>query len=232
MTILVATRNPDKVREIEAILRGLDVSLVSLDSLASAGGVPEVVEDRPTLEENALKKARTVRDATGITSLADDTGLEVDFLGGAPGVYSARYAGEGAGYEANNSKLLAALEGAPDSERTARFRCVMALALSPGDGETVHRAMRERGGEDPAAVAGSSRVDAFVAEGILEGRIARENRGAAGFGYDPLFEIPSSGRTLAEMGNEAKNKMSHRYRALVEIRELLLRWGLVVPRGE
>lgn len=230
MTILVATRNPDKVREIEAILRGLGVTLVSLDGFRD---VPEVVEDRPTLEENALKKARTVRDATGITSLADDTGLEVDFLGGAPGVFSARYAGEGAGYEANNRKLLAALEGAPDSERTARFRCVMALALSAEDGSLVHRRMAERGGEGSARVAdGTTRVDAFVAEGILEGRIARGKRGSEGFGYDPVFEVPPEGKTLAELGNEAKNKMSHRYRALVEIRELLIRWGLASPRDE
>jgi inosine/xanthosine triphosphate pyrophosphatase family protein len=108
----------------------------------------------------------------------------------------------------------------------------MALALSASDAEAVRRRMRERGGEDPAAAAESSRVDAFVAEGILEGRIARGKRGSEGFGYDPLFEIPSAGKTLAEMGNEAKNKMSHRYRALVEIRELLLRWGLALPRGE
>jgi XTP/dITP diphosphohydrolase len=229
MTIVVATRNPDKVREIESILQGLDVSLVTLDRF---GDLPVVVEDGRTVEENALKKARTVRDATGITALADDTGLEVDALGGAPGVYSARYAGEGAGYEANNRKLIAALDGVPGSERTARFRCVTALALSASDGETVHRRMRERGGEDPAAIQGTSRVDAFVAEGILEGRIAREKRGTGGFGYDPLFEIPAAGKTLAEMGNEAKNKMSHRYRALIEIRELLLRWELVLRRGE
>lgn len=229
MTIVVATRNPDKVREIDAILRGLGVSLVSLDRF---GDVPEVVEDRPTLEENALKKARTVRDATGVTSLADDTGLEVDFLGGAPGVYSARYAGAEAGYEANNRKLLAALEGVPDGERTARFRCVTALALSAGDGALVHRRMAERGGEEPAAIRGTTRVDALVAEGILEGRIARAKRGTAGFGYDPVFEIPPAGKTLAELGNEAKNRMSHRYRALVEIRELLLRWGLASARGE
>ena len=229
MTILVATRNPDKVREIEAILRGLDVSLVSLERFPDA---PAAVEDGLTVEENALKKARTVRDATGVTALADDTGLEVDALGGAPGVYSARYAGEGAGYAANNRKLIAALDGVPDSERTARFRCVTALALSASDGETVHRRMRERGGEDPAAIQGTSRVDAFVAEGILEGRIAREKRGTGGFGYDPLFEIPAAGKTLAEMGNDAKNKMSHRYRALIEIRELLLRWELVLRRGE
>ena len=228
MTILVATRNPDKVREIEAILRGLGVTLVSLDGFRD---VPEVVEDRPTLEENALKKARTVRDATGITSLADDTGLEVDFLGGAPGVFSARYAGEGAGYEANNRKLLAALEGAPDSERTARFRCVMALAVSSDVGSRVYARMKDAADARAVIERGAERVDAFVAEGVLEGRIIREKRGQGGFGYDPVFEVPGPGVTLAEMGAEKKNRISHRYRALVEIRELMLLWGLVTHRS-
>ena len=218
MTILVATRNPDKVREIEAILRGLDVSLVSLERFPDA---PAAVEDGLTVEENALKKARTVRDATGITALADDTGLEVDALGGAPGVYSARYAGEGAGYEANNRKLIAALDGVPDSERTARFRCVTALALSASDGETVHRRMRERGGEDPAAIQGTSRVDAFVAEGILEGRIAREKRGTGGFGYDPVFIPDGKSLTFAEMNLDEKNKISHRAIAFEKLKQFL-----------
>jgi non-canonical purine NTP pyrophosphatase (RdgB/HAM1 family) len=109
----------------------------------------------------------------------------------------------------------------------------MALALSAEDGALVHRRMAERGGEEPALVSGgTTRVDAFVAEGILEGRIAHGKRGSEGFGYDPLFEIPPAGKTLAELGDEAKNKMSHRYRALVEIRELLLRWGLAEKRRE
>jgi XTP/dITP diphosphohydrolase len=210
MTIVVATRNPDKLREIEEILHGLDVELTSVERFP---GVGEIVEDGATIEENALKKARSVRDATGLTALADDTGLEVDALGGAPGVYSSRFAGEKAGYEANNRKLLEALAVVPDGGRTARFRCVMALALS----EEAARALPER-------------VDAFVAEGILEGSIAREKRGGGGFGYDPLFEIPGAGKTLAEMGTAAKNRMSHRYRALLEIREIMLRSGLAKSR--
>lgn len=230
MTIVVATRNPDKVREIEAILRGLDVSLLSLDRF---GNVPVVVEDGRTVEENALKKARTVRDATGLTALADDTGLEVDALGGAPGVLSARYAGERAGYEANNRKLLEALEGVPGPGRAARFRCVMALALSIEAGAAVYARIEERGGDRRATLAmPSRRVDAFVAEGILEGRIARDRKGTSGFGYDPIFEVPPAGTTLAEMGPGQKNRISHRYRALVEIRELVVRWGLATPRGE
>ncbi len=210
MTIVVATRNPDKLREIEDILQGLDVALASLDRF---GGVGEVVEDGRTIEENALKKARAVRDVTGMSALADDTGLEVDALGGAPGVFSARFAGDKAGYEANNRKLLEVLEGIPDGKRTARFRCVMALALS-----------------DETARSLPQRVDAFVAEGILEGTITREKRGLGGFGYDPVFEVFSSGKTLAEMGTEGKNRISHRYRALVEIRELMLRSGLANAR--
>lgn len=209
MKIVVATKNPDKLREIEAILNDLDVTLVTLDEF---NGVPDVIEDGKTVEENALKKARTIREATGLCALADDTGLEVDALGGAPGVYSARFAGEDGDYRANNKKLLAELNGVPDDKRSARFRCVMALALA-GD-------------------AGPAGTDAFVAEGILEGRIAHENRGAGGFGYDPLFELPDLGRTLAEIGDAAKNELSHRYRALVEIRELLLRSGLAVERGD
>jgi XTP/dITP diphosphohydrolase len=210
MTIVVATRNPDKLKEIENILQGLDVELSSLERY---GRVGEVVEDGRTIEENALKKARAVRDATGVSALADDTGLEVDALGGAPGVFSARFAGEKAGYEANNLKLLEALEGISEGARTARFRCVMALALS-----------------DEAARALPRRVDAFVAEGILEGVITREKRGLGGFGYDPVFEVPGSGKTLAEIGTEGKNRISHRYRALVEIRELMLRSGLAKAR--
>jgi XTP/dITP diphosphohydrolase len=228
MTIVVATRNPDKVREIGAILRGLDVTLVGLDGFPD---VPPVVEDGLTVEENALKKARAVRDATGLCALADDTGLEVDALGGAPGVRSARYAGESGDYEANNRKLLSALSAVPDEARSARFRCVMALALAPGAGERAFERMRARGDEEALAAAGSRRVDAFVAEGILEGRIARRKRGSGGFGYDPVFEVPDAGLTLAEMGAEGKNRISHRYRALVEIREIVLRWGLAQDAG-
>lgn len=223
MTIVVATRNPDKMKEIEAILRGLDVTFVSLDEF---GDLPPVEEDGKTVEENALKKARTVRDATGMCALADDTGLEVDALDGAPGVLSARYAGEGAGYEANNRKLLESLSAVPDDKRSARFRCVMALALSTELGDRMYERVRDASDGHAFAVGGERRVDAFVAEGILDGRITRGKRGASGFGYDPVFEIPGVGRTLAEMGSEGKNRISHRYRALVEIRELILRWGL------
>ena len=227
MKIVVATQNPDKLKEIQAILNDLDVSLVTLREF---DGVPEVVEDGKTVEDNALKKARTIRDVTGLCALADDTGLEVDALGGAPGVYSARYAGGDGDYQANNIKLLAELAGVSDDKRTARFRCVMALALTEDVGKAVLERMTsgvsDGGAGDGSGAAAPSRTDAFVAEGILEGRITHENKGAGGFGYDPVFEVPHLGKTLSEIGDDAKNKLSHRYRALVEIRELLLRWGL------
>jgi XTP/dITP diphosphohydrolase len=134
MEIVLATRNRDKIREIEAILSPLDIEVLTLDRF---DGVPEVVEDGATLEENALKKARTVRDHTGVSALADDTGLEVDALGGAPGVYSSRYAGEEATYDDNNRKLLKELRSVEAPERSARFRCVMALALTKEAAEKV-----------------------------------------------------------------------------------------------
>ena len=223
MRIVVATRNADKMREIEAILRGLDVSLHGVEDFKD---VPPVEEDGETIEENALKKARAVRDATGMCALADDTGLEVDALGGAPGVHSARFAGRNAGYEANNRKLLESLRAVRDAERTARFRCVVAFALTPEEGGRVFDRMRSAAGEHAVADETAQRVDVLVAEGILEGRITRGKRGAGGFGYDPVFEVPGTGKTLAEMGVEGKNRISHRYRALVELRELMLRWGL------
>ncbi len=206
MKIVLATRNRDKVREITRILGGLDVVFVTLDQLPD---LPETVEDGDTLEANALKKAREVRDASGLCALADDTGLEVDALGGAPGIFAARYAGANATYADNCRKLLRELEGVAEPRRTARFRTVAAFALAG--------AAREQAGEH----------DALVAEGILPGSIALEPDGEGGFGYDPVFYVPEAGRTLAAMPSSAKNAMSHRYRALVELREMLLRAGLV-----
>lgn len=227
LEIVFATRNRDKIKEIEAIMGGLDVSFIGLDRF---DGAPDVVEDGETLEENALKKSREIRDFTGMCALADDTGLEVDALDGAPGVYSARYAGEGVDYQTNNKKLLRELSDVEDEKRTARFRCVMALALSDDVAVELEKRMKTTGGGNGGARRSTAkRLDAIVAEGILDGRITRESRGTSGFGYDPVFEVPHLGQTLAEMGPEAKNRMSHRYRALVEVRELLLRWGLVRP---
>jgi XTP/dITP diphosphohydrolase len=229
LEIVFATRNRDKVKEIEAIMSGLDVTFISLDRF---GNAPEVVEDKDTLEGNALKKARTIRDFTGMCALADDTGLEVDALDGAPGVYSARYAGENVDYKTNNEKLLRELAKVGDENRTARFRCVMALALSVEVSEDLKARMKTGdGGNGGVRPSGAKRLDALVTEGIIEGRITRESRGKSGFGYDPVFEVPRMGQTLAEMGADAKNRISHRYRALVEVRELLLRWDLVDSPG-
>jgi XTP/dITP diphosphohydrolase len=191
-TLVLATRNPHKVSEIAALLAGIPIRVVSCLDLS---GVPEVVEDAPTLEGNAVKKAVTVLDATGLPSLADDTGLEVAFLDGAPGVLSARYAGEGHDWEANNRKLLADLAGVPPAARRAAFRCVVALA-APG------RPVR-------------------LAEGRTEGTILESPRGDAGFGYDPIFLPDGFGRSYAEMTAEEKNRVSHRGKALAAARGLI-----------
>ena len=191
MRLVLATANPDKVVEIGAIL-GADVELVPRPA-----SVPDVVEDADTLEGNARLKAVAIVEATGEPAVADDTGLEVDALGGAPGVHSARFAGEHATYADNVAKLLDALAEHPDrATRRARFRTV-ALARFP-DGTEV------------------------VAEGAVEGTIATEASGAAGFGYDPLF-VPDEGdgRTFAEMTADEKHAVSHRGRAFRALRDAL-----------
>jgi XTP/dITP diphosphohydrolase len=168
---------------------------VTLVSAADLPDVPEVEEDGRTFEENAIKKAREVSAATGLPALADDTGLEVDALDGAPGVFSARYAGEPPDYDSNNEKLLHELEGVRDEERTARFRCVIALAMPGGEVRTV--------------------------EGTTRGRILRARRGDGGFGYDPLFLPDGFSKTYAEMSAKEKNACSHRGRAVRAARAML-----------
>lgn len=187
MRLVLATANPDKVAEIAALLTGVQLA-------PRPPALPEVDESGQTLEENARLKARAVVEATGAAAVADDTGLEVAALGGAPGVRSARYAGEDASYADNVAKLIGALEGVGD--RRARFRTV-ALACFP-DGREV------------------------VAEGAVEGVITDEPRGDGGFGYDPVF-LPEGGegRTFAEMTPEQKNSLSHRARAFTRLAELL-----------
>ncbi|MFH1502459.1 MAG: XTP/dITP diphosphatase [Candidatus Eisenbacteria bacterium] len=192
MKLILATRNPHKVDEIRQILAGLDVELLSFIEYPD---VPDVVEDGATLEENAVKKARTVADATGLPALADDTGLEVDALGGKPGVRSARYGGEPPDYQRNNEKLLRELAGVPRGSRRARFRCVVALAVPGGDVRTV--------------------------EGRTEGVILEAGRGSDGFGYDPLFLPDGHDATYAEMSASAKNAVSHRGRAVRAARGLV-----------
>jgi XTP/dITP diphosphohydrolase len=187
--IVLATRNPDKGRELGALLGGLGIRIRTLADFPSA---PEVVEDGTTCEANAIKKAREIARATGVPAVADDTGLEVEALGGRPGVYAARYAGEHATYEDNCRKLLLELAGVPRSKRTARFLTVAAIAFPSGD---VH-----------------------VTQGSLEGLIAEQPLGDRGFGYDPVFLVPEFNRTLAQLTAEEKNRMSHRAKAFLQMR--------------
>lgn len=182
--LVLATRNAHKAAEIARLLEGTGVECATLDAFP---GVPEVVEDRDTLAGNAVKKAAETARACGTWALADDTGLEVDALGGAPGVYSARWAGPGCSYADNCAKLLRETAGLPDARRAARFRTVLALSDPSGTVETV--------------------------EGRLDGAVARAARGDGGFGYDPVFVLPD-GRTLAELSADEKNELSHRGRAL------------------
>lgn len=182
--LVLATRNLDKAREIQALLGDLGIAI---RTLADFPDVPDVVEDGETCRANAIKKAVAVARHTGLVTLADDTGLEVEALGGRPGAFAARYAGEHASYEDNCRKLLKELAGVPRGKRRARFITVAAVALPAGEAQT--------------------------AEGILEGEITEASVGTGGFGYDPVFRVPEIGKTLAEIPPEEKNRISHRARA-------------------
>ncbi len=190
MSIVLATRNPGKIAEIKALLPG-----VRIRPAASFPGCPEPEETGRTFKENALIKAKAVARYTGSTALADDSGLEVDALDGAPGVRSARYAGKDATDRDNLLRLLGALEGIPEADRTARFRCVMAV-VAP-DGRT------------------------WTEEGVCEGRILQEPHGASGFGYDPLFVPAGYEHTFGELDAAVKNRISHRAKALHRIASVL-----------
>jgi len=190
--LVLATRNRHKAQELASLLSDLGISIRTLDAFPE---VPDVIEDGKTCEANAIKKARAVSQATGLLAVADDTGLEVDALGGQPGVYAARYAGEHVTYEDNWRKLLRELSGVPHDRRAARFITVAAIA-SP-----------------------SSEVQ--VAEGQLQGVITEEPAGAQGFGYDPVFLVPELGKTLAELSPDEKNRISHRAKAFAQVREIL-----------
>ncbi len=195
MKLLVATRNKHKLREIREILAELDLDIVSASDIP---GLPEVVEDESTIRDNAIKKAVETARFTKMLTLADDSGLEVDALKGAPGVHSARYAGEEVSYPENNKKLLRNLRGVPLEKRTARFRCVAALADANG------------------------LVD--VVEGISNGLIIETERGGGGFGYDPLFIADGQVKTFAELTPEVKNRISHRAKALHKAWAMLNRY--------
>ena len=191
MKVVLASNNPGKLRELDAVLRPMDWELVAQSSL----GVPEAEETGTTFEANALLKARHAAACTGLAALADDSGIEIDALDGRPGVYSARYAGPQCDDEANNRLLLQELEGVPEDRRGARYQCVIVLV---------------RNAEDP---------DPLIARGAWEGRILEAPQGHNGFGYDPLFYVPTHGCASAELAPDVKNSISHRgaaLRALVE----------------
>jgi len=198
--LVFATRNKGKLVELRQLLEGVDV--LSIDEAAAKLGItiPDVVEDADTFVGNASKKAREVSAATKLPALADDSGLEVDALGGEPGVYSARYAGEPHDDKRNNDKLIAALANVPADKRTARFRAVLALA----------------------DVTGPLGDEIITADGACEGVILGGPKGTGGFGYDPLFFSPELGMTFAEAGVGTKSELSHRSRAMRAIRARLL----------
>lgn len=191
-TLVLATRNAGKIKELEALLAGYGLTVLGLGDFPHIG---EIEETGTTFAENAALKARTVAQATGLVALADDSGLEVDALGGAPGVYSARYSDPDATDEKNNLKLLDALKDVPEAKRGCRFISLVA-AMAPNGAE-------------------------LMAEGRWEGRVLPAPQGAGGFGYDPLFLDPDLGRSAAELSREDKNARSHRGRAL---RALLTNW--------
>jgi XTP/dITP diphosphohydrolase len=200
LQLVAATRNPGKLAEIRGLLSRLDVTVRALDDYP---GAPEPEETGAAFRENAVIKAVAAASFTGEVAVADDSGLVVDALGGAPGVMSARYGGSGLSDQGRYERLLAEMERVPDAERTARFACVVAVALPDGSVSS--------------------------AEGVVEGAIARAPRGTGGFGYDPVFFIPELGMTFGELPPATKNSMSHRARALAGAEPLILealsRWS-------
>jgi XTP/dITP diphosphohydrolase len=193
MQLVLATNNKDKIREIKHLLDDLPVTVFTSEDFLE---FPDPEETGETLEENAILKAREIAEFCDLPALADDSGLEVDALDGAPGVYSSRYAGPGCTYRDNNEKLLRELKDIPEEERTARFRCVIAVAWDKDNVETV--------------------------EGTADGRITEEIVGDKGFGYDPVFFYPPAGKRFSEMTLEEKNLVSHRGLALQEARTLII----------
>lgn len=190
--IIFATGNEGKMKEVRMILADLDYEIVSMKE---AGVEIEIIEDGETFEENALIKASAIAKETGELVLADDSGLEIDYFDKAPGVYSARYLGEDTPYDIKNGIILERMEGVEEEKRTARFVCVIAAVFPDGTSKTVR--------------------------GTIEGMIGYESKGENGFGYDPIFYLPEYGCTSAEIPLEEKNKISHRGKALKQIKEFL-----------
>tara|TARA_Y100000590_G_C15336840_1_gene869901 strand:- start:21 stop:647 length:627 start_codon:yes stop_codon:yes gene_type:complete len=191
MKLILATHNKNKCLEMMGILSNMNIELLSLHEFPEIG---EIIEDGATLEENALIKARTVHKLTKLPALADDTGLEVDALGGDPGVFSARYSGENASYSDNVNKLLKEMENVPNDKRMAKFRTVMAFV----EGEME-----------------------LIVEDCVKGIITNVMKGIDGFGYDPVFYVPEMNKTYAEMSMKEKNQISHRGKALMKMQTLL-----------
>jgi len=192
MKLVVASKNKGKIEEIRYVFRNIPYEIVSMEDI---GITDDIEESGTTFEENALIKARYIMNATGIATLADDSGLEVDFLDGAPGVYSSRYAGENATDEEKIQKILSILKGVPFKKRGARFVCVIAVVFSDG---------RE-----------------FLSTGTFDGVIAEQPVGENGFGYDPILFVPEQSRTVAQMNEVEKNAVSHRGKALRAMQEQL-----------
>ena len=192
--IIFATTNKDKVREVKMMLEGFDVELCTMKE---AGVDVDIVEDGTTFEENAIIKAKTIMEMTGEIALADDSGLEVDYMDGAPGIYSARFLGEDTSYDVKNNYIIDKLKDAKGSERSARFVCAMAAAFPNGDIETCR--------------------------GTIEGVIAYEQKGTNGFGYDPIVYVPEYEMTTGEMAPELNKSISHRGKALEQMKEVLRR---------
>lgn len=189
-SIILASNNKDKVKEVKEILKGYDII-----SMKEAGIDVDIEENGTTFEENALIKARAIMKLTGQITMADDSGLEIDYLNKAPGVYSARFMGHDTSYDIKNKALIQKLEGVKGSDRSGRFVCAIAVCFPDG---------RE-----------------IVKRGTMEGLIAEEIKGDNGFGYDPIVYLPEYGRTSGELAPEAKNKISHRGKALALIKEEL-----------
>ncbi len=193
--IIFATGNKDKLREIKMIMEDTDIEIVSM---REAGVDIEIVEDGTTFEENAIIKAKAVMEASGCIAWADDSGLEVDYLDKAPGIYSARYMGEDTSYRIKNQHIIDELDGVEMEKRTARFVCVIACVTTDGK--------------------------VFTAKGTIEGYIGYKEEGENGFGYDPIFYLPEYGTTSAALSPEEKNKISHRGKALREMKEIFLKY--------
>ncbi len=193
MKIIMATSNKDKVNEIRQMLAGTDIEIVSLKE---AGVSIDIDENGSSFDENAAIKANAVRDMTGQMAISDDSGLVIDYLNGAPGIYSSRFMGEDTPYSEKNAAILEKLQGVPDEQRSARFVCSMAIAYPDGHTQTV--------------------------QGIMEGRIAHEIAGEGGFGYDPIFYLPEKGCTSAQLTAAEKNAISHRGKALEKLVKILM----------